>query len=160
MRDGSSLWASCHAVDVARAFVEAVGNPVTFGKSYHLAGEEWMTWNQMHAIVAEALGGPPPTLIHIPTDLLAKIAKRAFISEVNFQYNNIFDNSAARRDLNFRCTIPFAEGARRTVAWLDARGKIENSDNDPYDDRVIAAWERHNAQMAQELRDLDDTRNE
>ena len=94
--DGSSLWASCHAVDVARAFVAAAGNAQTFGQSYHVTGEEWMTWNRIHQTVASAIGAPPPTLIHIPTDLLARVAKRAFISGVNFQYNNIFDNSAAQ----------------------------------------------------------------
>jgi len=153
--DGSSLWGSCHAEDVARAFAEGAGNPVTFGKTYHTTGEEWMSWNRIHATAAEALGAPPPTLVHIPTDLLARVAKRAFISEVNFQYNNIFDNRAAHQDLNFRYTIPFAEGAGRVVAWLDAQDKIENSDNDPYDDRVIAAWERHSARMVQDLHDLD-----
>ncbi len=153
--DGSSLWGSCHAEDVARAFVEAAGNPIAFGKSYHVTGEEWMPWNRIHETVASAMGAPEPTLVHIPTDLLARVAKRAFISEVNFQYNNIFDNAAARRDLNFRYTIPFVEGARRVVAWLDTHHKIENSDDDPYDDRVIAAWERHNARMAQDLHGID-----
>ena len=114
-----------------------------------------MPWNRIHETVAEAMGAPPPTLVHIPTDLLARVAKRAFISQVNFQYNNIFDNSAARRDLNFRYTIPFAEGASRVVTWLDANGKIENSDNDPYDDRILAAWERHNERMSHDLQDID-----
>jgi nucleoside-diphosphate-sugar epimerase len=149
--DGSSLWASCHADDVARAFVEAAGNACTFGKSYHTAGEEWMTWNRMHEIVAEALNGPPPTFVHIPTDVLASLGGRAFICRVNFQYNNIFDNAEARRDLEFRCTMPFAEGARRVVAYLQATGRISNSDDDPYDDRIIDTWRRHQEQ----IRDLD-----
>lgn len=153
--DGSALWASCHAEDVARAFVEAAGKPITFGKSYHVTGEEWMSWNHIHEIVAAAMGAPRPILVHIPTDLLARVAKRAFIAEVNFQFNNVFDNSAAANDLNFRYTIPFAEGAQRVVHWLDARGKIENSDNDPYDDRVIAAWERHNEKLLDDLKGID-----
>lgn len=48
-----------------------------------------------------------------------------------------------------------SEGAGRTVTWLEAHGKIENSDNDPYEDRVIAAWERHQERMAQDLHNLD-----
>src|SRR5579859_2621146 len=53
--DGSSLWVSCHADDVARGFVKAIGNPATIGKAYHTAGEEWQTWNQYHERVAEAM---------------------------------------------------------------------------------------------------------
>lgn len=141
--DGRSLWVSCHADDVARAFVEAAGNPRTFGRSYHVTGDEWMTWNDYHRTVAEVIGAPTPPLIHIPSELLAKVVpKRAGICAVNFQYNNIFDNTAARTDLNFLCTIPFREGVRRIVAWLDAHDKIENSDNDPLEDQVIAAWQK------------------
>ena len=150
--DGSSFWVACHRDDVARAFVNAAGKSVTFGKSYIVPGEEWMTWNRYHEIVAEAMGAPKPTLVHIPTDLLAKaVPKRAFIDAVNFQFNNIFDTTAARADLGFRYTIPFREGVRRIVAWLDARGGPENSNDDPFDDQVISAWQRLSAGMEEEL---------
>jgi len=104
--DGSSLWVACHIDDVARAFVKAIGNTQTFGKSYHTTGEEWMTWDQYHQGVAEALGAPSPKFVHIPTDMLVKIAPERAVSVAdNFQFNNIFDNTAAHRDLGFRYTI-------------------------------------------------------
>ena len=68
--DGSSLWAACHRDDVGRAFAEAVGNEKVFGKGYHTASEEPMTWNQYHQTVAQAMNAPEPELIHIPTDML------------------------------------------------------------------------------------------
>lgn len=141
--DGQSLWVSCHVEDVARAFVNGAGQSQTFGKSYHTTGEEWLTWNRYHEIVAQALNAPPPTFVHIPTDLLAQVVpKRAGICKVNFQFNNIFDNTAARNDLSFRYTIPFLEGVKRTIAFLNERGRIANSDEDTLEDRVITAWER------------------
>ena len=154
--DGSCLWAACHIEDVGRGFVGAAGNSKAFGKRYNLTGEEWMTWNRYHEGVAEALEAPKPTLVHIPTDLLARIApRRAGISVDIFQYPSIFDNSAAMADLGFRYTIPWVEGVRRTVAWLDARGKIENSDDDPFDDRLIAAWQKQTDSMAADLTGID-----
>ena len=155
--DGQSLWCACHAEDVARAFVNAAGNPVAFGRSYHATGEEFLTWNQYHQIVAQAIGAPPPALAHIPTDLLARALPSGQISDAahwtltNFQFNNIFDNAAARRDLGFRYTIPWAEGAKRLADWLTVHGRIANSD-DPTedairDDTLIAAWERACANM-------------
>lgn len=154
--DGRSLWAACHRDDVGRAFAGAVGNDRALGRAYHVTGEEWLTWDRYHQAVAEAIGAPPPKLVHIPTDLLNRVApKRAFICVENFSYNNIFDNTAARDDLGFRQTIPFVEGVRRTIAWLDEQGQIANSDDDPFEDRLIAAWERLGAAMAREVEGLD-----
>jgi nucleoside-diphosphate-sugar epimerase len=150
--DGSSLWSSCHAEDVARAFVKAVGNEATHGHGYHVTGEEWLPWNVYHAIVAEALNAPSLQLVHIPTELLAKLApERAGICAINFQFNNIFDNAAARAVLDFEQTISFAEGARRVVAHLDRVGGIADSDQDPLEDKLIAAWQELSKGMLQAI---------
>ncbi len=152
--DGQSIWCACHADDVARAFVGAAGNPLAYGRSYHATGEEYLTWDQAHQAVARAIGAPEPELVHIPTDVLARLLPSAALDDAahwtrtNFQFNNIFDNAAARRDLGFRCTIPWAEGAKRLVDWLDARGRVADSDQDPSDDRLIAAWRLAVGQMA------------
>jgi nucleoside-diphosphate-sugar epimerase len=137
--DGTSLWTCCHAGDVGRAFVAAVGNQAAYGQTYHAAGEEWLTWNQYHQQAAQAIGAPEPELVHIPSDMLAKTT-RVKLSAENFQFCNIFDNARARQDLQFNYTVTWKEGVRRMVTWLDERGQIDNSDLDPYEDRVIAAW--------------------
>ncbi|MDE0015092.1 MAG: hypothetical protein OXU51_02820, partial [Candidatus Poribacteria bacterium] len=77
------------------------------------------------------------------TDLLFEIApKTAEWCRENFQYNNIFDNTAAKTDLNFRYTIPFVEGVRRIVDWLDTRGRIHNRDEPEIYSEIIERW-RH-----------------
>jgi len=145
--DGKTLWASCHIDDVARAFVGALDNPAAVGQSYHVTGDNAQTWDEYVEGVAEAIGGKAD-IVHIPTDLLAALSpKRANFTQIEFQYNRVFDNAKAKRDLGFAYTIPWVEGVRRTVAWLDSRGKIDNSDDDPFDDRVIAMWEKMGAQM-------------
>ncbi len=147
--DGSSMWVACHRDDVARTFVEAAENPHTFGRAYHVTGEEWLTWDIYVQRVAEALGAPQPKLVHIPTDILGTAApKRCGVVVENFQFNNIFDNTAAKTDLNFRYTIPWVEGVRRMAAWLQAHNAIENSDLDPLEDRLIALWEKVGREMA------------
>ena len=139
--DGSALWTACHCEDVARAFVAAAGQAHTIGKAYHTPGEDWMTWNTYHGRVAEAIGAPPPELVHIPTDVLARVApQRAGIIAKNFQFNNIFDTTAARNDLGFQPTITWVEGVRRMAAWLDEHGK--SSTTDMFEDQLIAAWHR------------------
>ena len=153
--DGTSFWVACHRDDVAKAFVGAVGNKRAFGKAYHVTGEEWMTWNQYHERVAEAMDAPAAKLVHIPSELLYLVApKRATWCLENFRFNNIFDNAAARADLGFRYTIPWVEGVRRVVAWLDEHGKIKNSDDFPFYDRIIEAWQELGEGMKRGLADL------
>ena len=153
--DGSSLWSACHRDDVGRAFTEAVGNEKTFGKSYHVTSEELMTWDQYHQGIAEAMGAPTPKIVHIPTDLLRKVfPNTAEWCAENFQFNNIFDNTAAHSDLKLRYTISWIEGVKRVVNWLDAHGQIENSDNHPFYDRVISVWEQLGENMAKSFADL------
>lgn len=144
--DGTNLWTACHRDDVARAFVGAAGNPAAFGKAYHAAGEEWLPWDAYHARVAAAIGAPPPTLVHIPTDLLARAApEKAWITRENFRFNNIFDTAAARADLGFRPAVALDAGVRRIAAWLDARDRIPTPTGDDWEDRLIAAWEQYGA---------------
>jgi nucleoside-diphosphate-sugar epimerase len=150
--DGSSFWTACYRDDVARTFVHAAGHSHTFGRSYHTPGEEWMSWNLYHQRVAEAMGAPMPEFVHIPTDTLAKIAPtRARVVVENFQFSNIFDTSAARADLAFQPTLNWAEGVQRMVAWLDEHKRMENSDDDPLEDRLIAAWRQAGTALVQNL---------
>jgi nucleoside-diphosphate-sugar epimerase len=150
--DGTSLWVACHRSDVAGAFVGAVANERAYGKGYHVTGEEWLTWNAYHQTVADALGALPPNLVHIPTDLLGKVAPKAAEWCVeNFGFNNIYDNAAARADLGFRYTVPFAEGARRVIGWLQEHRGFESCEQHPFYDRIIEAWQRLGRQMAVEL---------
>ena len=67
---------------------------------------------------------------------------------MNFSYNNLFDNTAARQDLGFRVTIPWVEGVRRTVAWLEHHGQLERSDDFPFYDRIIEAWRQATGNLA------------
>ena len=153
--DGSSFWPACHRDDVGRAFANAAGNKETYGKSYHVTSDEWMTWDQYHQGIAEAMNVPPPRIIHIPTNLLGKLFPRTAEWTVeNFQYNNIFDNTAVYTDLDFRRTISWVDGVRRVVDWLDEHDQIENSDDHPFYDRVIKAWERLGEDMGDVLADL------
>jgi nucleoside-diphosphate-sugar epimerase len=141
--NGRSFWPTCHRDDVAVAFVGAINNERAFGRGYHVAGEEWMTWEAYHQGLAVAVGAKAPEFIYIPTDVLVRLApQEANLTEVNFSYNNLFDNTAARADLGFRVTIPWVEGARRTIQWLEDNGKLEKSEDFPLYDRIIDAWQK------------------
>jgi nucleoside-diphosphate-sugar epimerase len=139
--DGTSLWASCHVDDVARGFIGTMGNPRCVGEAYNITGDEWMTWNTYHAQVAEVVGGtfdPCP----IPTDVLREVAPKASGGTYEiFAWPSIFSNDKIRRDAGYPGqTIPWREGVRRTLAYLESTGKLRDSDADDYEDRLVAAW--------------------
>jgi nucleoside-diphosphate-sugar epimerase len=152
--DGSSLWSAVHRDDAAVAFVNALGNPVTFGRSYHLPGEECVTWNQYHVRVAEGIGAPPPTFVHIPIDILNPLDRRAYITAINFQYNNCFDPTAAKTDLGYCSTISIAEGSKQIYTHLSETGRLQNCEEVPQDDRILAVWERMRDKLNRQLADL------
>lgn len=147
--DGQSLWACNHQGDVGRCFAAAAGNPAAFGQCYHVTGEEWLTWNQYHLQAAEALGAPAPDLVHIPSDFLARVG--VTICAENFQFSNIFDNSAARRDLAYQYTVSWKEGVQRMARWLDEHDCLEHSGQDEFEDRLVSGWRKACDRLAGEL---------
>jgi hypothetical protein len=56
--------------------------------------------------------------------------------------------AAAQRELDFDYRITLAEGTRRIMAWLDRQGSLPNSDNDRFEDQLIATWERLGEDLA------------
>jgi nucleoside-diphosphate-sugar epimerase len=134
--DGSSIWTAAHRDDVAAAFVGAVGNSRAFDNAYHVAGEELLTWREYWRTIARAIG-VDARFAYIPTDVLQSIAgEDAAWCVENFQYNNIFDCTAARRDLGYRYRTTWAEG----VASFDlAPSDIDREVADRYDS-VLAEW--------------------
>ena len=66
------------------------------------------------------------------------------------------DPVAAKRDLGYRYTVPIAEGMRRIYEGHVERGSLENSDDDSYVDRILAAWSRLSEAMRCELEGLDE----
>jgi nucleoside-diphosphate-sugar epimerase len=141
--DGNSLWASCHVDDVARGFVAVMGNAKCYGEAYNITGDEWFTWNEYHAQVAEVVGGTLD-LVHIPTDTLREVAPHfAGGTYEIFEWPSVFDNSKLKRDTDYAGqTIDFREGTRRTLAWLEANGKLTDSDADEYEDKLVEAWRK------------------
>jgi nucleoside-diphosphate-sugar epimerase len=137
--DGATLWGPCHRDDVAGAFVNAIGNEAAYGEAYHVTSEEVISWNQYHEYVADAMDAPEPELVYIPTEQLVDVAPdRTDPLLDHFRFSTVFDNSKAKRDLDFEYTISFREGVERTIDFLDEE-EIDDWDSEN-DDELIAAW--------------------
>jgi len=53
-----------HCEDLADFMVQCIGNPAVKGQVYNLSGEEYVTFNGMAKVCAEAAGAPPPRIVH------------------------------------------------------------------------------------------------
>lgn len=142
--DGTSLWTMTHHRDFARGFVGLLGNNHAIGDTFHITSDEWLTWNQIIEIVAQAAGAEA-RLIHIPSGLIAHYDPDWGASLLGDKsHSMIFDNSKIKRLVpGFAATIPFARGAEEIMAWYDAdpARQVVNRDLDQLMDKIITAYE-------------------
>jgi len=119
--DGTSLWALTHHVDFARAFVHLLANPLAIGDTFHITGDEVLTWDQIHRLVATA-AGVEPRLVHVSSEMIADVLPDWGPPLLGDKAHSVmFDNAKIRRLApGWVATVPFAEGARQIIDWFDA----------------------------------------
>ena len=141
--DGTSLWTLTHASDFARGLVGLLGQPGAIGEAFHVTSDEVLTWNQIHETIAEALG-VTPRLVHVPSDVIARLDARRGASLLGDKaWSLVFDTSKLRRVVpGYRARVPFAEGVRASIAWLEADPARQRIDANENSERVLAAWRR------------------
>jgi nucleoside-diphosphate-sugar epimerase len=143
--DGSSLWVLTHHDDFAKGFNGLLGNPHAVGDTFHITSDELLTWDQIHETLARA-AGVEATLVHVPSATIAKFDAAWGDSLLGDKaHSMIFDNTKIKRAVpGFSATIPYAQGARETLAWYDADPARRNidADADALMDRLVAAQVR------------------
>lgn len=146
--DGTSLWSACHARDVAAAFVAAVHEPATRGRSYNLASAELVTWHRYWEIVSAAFIGPLASVVTLPSEVLGTRfgADGVWLME-NFRYNNVFDCRAAADDLGFASRTPLADGMAELADsfgpdWLNQGAAEAGGEYDRRYTETLSWWQR------------------
>lgn len=143
--DGTSLWTLTHHRDFAVGLLGLLGNPHAVGDTFHITSDEWLSWNQIYEIVADA-AGVEAQLVHVPSDLIAAYDPRWGASLLGDKsHSMIFDNSKIRRLVtDFQPRIPFWQGAREIIAWYDAdpARQVVDTEFDALQDRLISAIQK------------------
>ena len=143
--DGTSIWTLTHNTDFAKGFVGLLGNSHALGETFHITSDEWLTWNQIYRILAEA-AGVQANLLHVPSDLIAAYDSQIGDSLLGDKsHSAIFDNSKIKQVVpEFSATVPFSRGAEEIIAWHRAdptRQKIDPVFNDLCD-RILAGYQK------------------
>jgi nucleoside-diphosphate-sugar epimerase len=118
--DGTSLWTLTHHEDFARAFVGLLGHSGVIGDAVHITSDEWLSWNQIHHLLADA-AGVKAKLVHLPSSVIARHDPEWGPSLLGDKtHSSIFDNSKVKRLVpGWQAKIPFSRGAREILAYYD-----------------------------------------
>jgi nucleoside-diphosphate-sugar epimerase len=143
--DGSSLWTLTHHQDFARGFVGLLGNSRALGEAFHITADEWLTWNQIFTMVAEA-AGTEARIVHVPSDVINRFDPGWGASLLGDKtHSMIFDNGKIKRLVpGYVATIPFERGAREIMAWYDAdpSRRVVDEKLDNTMEAILEAYER------------------
>ena len=120
--DGTSLWTLTHHKDFARGFVGLLGNSRALGEAIHITSDEWLSWDHIFTLVANAAGAGKPDIVHVPSEVIDAFDPHWGASLLGDKaHSMIFDNSKIKRLVPaFRCSIPFSLGVREILAWFNA----------------------------------------
>ena len=142
--NGQNPWTLTATSDFAVGLAGLVGNEQAIGEAFHITGDEMLTWNQIYAETAAAVGGPAPQIEKIPTDFICKHAPSLIGTlKGDKAHPGVFDNSKIKRCApEFRTRKHFAEGIRESIAWMRTHPEDRkiNAQADAIFDRVCAAW--------------------
>lgn len=143
--DGTSLWTLTNHRDFAKAFNGLLGNEAAISETFHITSDEWLTWDQIHRILARAAGAEAK-LVHVPSEVIARFDPEWGDSLLGDKaHSMIFDNSKIKRFVpSFKATIPFARGAEEIIAWYDAEPSRRRVDAqfDALVDKILADYSR------------------
>jgi nucleoside-diphosphate-sugar epimerase len=143
--DGTALWTMTHHRDFAKGFVPLLGNSMAVGDTFQITSDEWLSWNQIFTMVADA-AGTEAHIVHVPSDFINRFDQNWGAGLLGDKtHTMLFDNSKIKRLApGFVCTIPFEQGAREIMAWYDAdpaRQKV-NHEVDAMIDKILEAYAR------------------
>ena len=127
--DGTSLWTVTHSDDFAKGFVGLLGLTTAIGHAFHITSDEVLSWNMIYKITAEALG-KEAKIVHIASDFICKIEPSFTGSLLADKAESVlFDNSKIKTFVpGFKATIPYCEGIKRTLKWLQEKPERQNID--------------------------------
>jgi nucleoside-diphosphate-sugar epimerase len=136
--DGSSLWGLTWNADFAIGLVGLFGKKPAIGEAFQITSDEVLSWDQIYLEAFRALD-IKPNIIHIPSDLIAAYWPHAVGSLIGDKVNSVvFDNSKIKRFVpEFNCTVNWAKGLRRAIAWHEAHPQFQTIDVE-----MVALWSR------------------
>jgi nucleoside-diphosphate-sugar epimerase len=142
--DGQSPWTLTTAADFAVGLAGLLCRAEAIGEAFHITSDEVLTWNQIYAEIAAALGVQSPQIVKVPTDFICQVAPQMTGTlKGDKAHPGVFDNSKIKRFVpEFRCCTLFRQGVRESVCWLREHPDQQNlkPQLDALIEKVLTAW--------------------
>ena len=147
--DGTSLWHLTFNTDFAIGYTGLMGNRHAIGEAFHITGDEVLTWNQIYATIADALGVELKA-VHVSAEFLDAVGKpMGYDFEGSLLGDKsvcvYFDNSKVKRLAPDMTThVPYHQGVRIVLDYVLNHPECQKADPefDAWCDKVIAALEK------------------
>ena len=142
--DGTSLWTMTHNSDFAKGFIGLLGNIHVIGEAFQITSDETVTWNQVYATIANALGVELKAY-HVSSEFLAAVGKDYDLTGSllgDKACSVVFDNTKLKRAVpSFCATTRLDQGIQKTIQYILSHKECQRDDPefDAWCDRVIAA---------------------
>lgn len=151
--DGTSLWTLTFNTDFAIGYTGLMGNRHAIGEAFQITGDETLTWNQIYATIADALG-VKLNAYHVAAEYLSAVGEKygydfegSLIGDKSVSV--VFDNSKLKRAVpNMQTSVRFDQGVRIALDYVlshQEECQIDDPEFDTWCDRVIAALEASKA---------------
>jgi nucleoside-diphosphate-sugar epimerase len=143
---GESPWTLTTSADFAVGLAGLLGKPEAIGETFHITSDEVLTWNQIYAEIAAALGVESPRIVKVPTDFICEVAPQLTGTlKGDKAHPGVFDNAKIKRFVpEFRGHTPFRVGVRESVRWLREHPDQQNlkPELDELIEKVVLGWQK------------------
>ena len=148
--DGSSLWTLTFNSDFAVGYTGLMGNRHAIGEAFQITGDETLTWDQIYATIADALGVELKAY-HVASDFLAAVGADYgydFAGSLKGDKSGsvVFDNRKLKRLVPEMGThVPFYQGVTIALDYILSHPEECQKDDPEFDawcDSVVEAQEK------------------
>ncbi len=143
--DGTTLMHVSSARNTGNMIAALVDAPQAFGKDYTCGNPTFTNHEDYVRLFAGALG-VTPYLVHIPTEVVTAhpdpMARTCLLHALT-RFNVAFSIDRFLRDFpEFRWEVSLLDWTRQVVEWNEKAGLLDGPDEEIFDDRVIASWQK------------------
>ncbi|MDA0322334.1 MAG: NAD-dependent epimerase/dehydratase family protein [Verrucomicrobia bacterium] len=136
--DGNALMQFLHVDDAALAFAGVLGKEHCIGQTYNMVPRRYWTWAEYHRVAMQVIG-KEVDVIGVPYADLERLEVPAFdVCRYIFRYHLYYSAEKLFRDVpEFQPSVSLEEGMRRVLEAMDRAGRVPNSDDLDWEDRII-----------------------
>eukprot|EP00244_Chara_vulgaris_P006108 TRINITY_DN233_c0_g1_i2.p1 TRINITY_DN233_c0_g1~~TRINITY_DN233_c0_g1_i2.p1 ORF type:complete len:457 (+),score=85.80 TRINITY_DN233_c0_g1_i2:103-1473(+) len=131
-----------HVKDLAEAFALALGNEKAIGQIYNISGEKYVTFDGIAKACAEAMGLPPPEIVHYDPKDFDFGKKKAFPLRDQHFFTSI---EKAKQDLGWVPNFSLVDGLRDSYELDFGRGTYRKEPDFSVDDEILEKMRQRTA---------------